>query len=160
MQQLLTNLLSNAVKFSPPGGTVWLRAQVEEVGEWTSGRVGEFAHSIHPSPSLPIYPSTHPPTYPPTHPPPSTPLRDRHPPTLHLSITDQGRGIPPDKLELIFERFQQVDASDARAKGGTGLGLAICRQIVHQHSGDIWAENTPGQGSSFHVLLPLAPNSG
>jgi PAS domain S-box-containing protein len=77
---------------------------------------------------------------------------------VHLAITDQGRGIPTDKLELIFERFQQIDASDARAKGGTGLGLAICRQIVHQHQGDIWAESIPDQGSTFHVLLPLIPN--
>ncbi|MGH2460072.1 MAG: ATP-binding protein, partial [Chloroflexota bacterium] len=48
-------------------------------------------------------------------------------------VTDQGRGIPLDKLETIFERFQQVDASDSREKGGAGLGLAICRSIVLQH---------------------------
>ena len=47
-----------------------------------------------------------------------------------LRVADQGRGIPADKLETIFERFQQVDASDSRQKGGTGLGLAICRGIV------------------------------
>ena len=47
-----------------------------------------------------------------------------------LSVIDQGRGIPADKLEAIFGRFQQVDASDSRQKGGSGLGLAICRAIV------------------------------
>ncbi len=52
-----------------------------------------------------------------------------------LSVIDQGRGIPADKLEAIFGRFQQVDASDSRQKGGSGLGLAICRAIVLQHSG-------------------------
>jgi signal transduction histidine kinase len=52
-----------------------------------------------------------------------------------LSVIDQGRGIPADKLEAIFGRFQQVDASDSRQKGGSGLGLAICRTIVLQHSG-------------------------
>lgn len=84
-----------------------------------------------------------------------------HPPatdsrTLHIAIRDQGRGIPEDKLTLIFERFQQVDASDARAKGGTGLGLSICRQIVQQHQGQIWAESLSEEGSVFHVLLPLS----
>ena len=49
---------------------------------------------------------------------------------MTLSVIDQGRGIPADKLEAIFGRFQQVDASDSRQKGGSGLGLAICRAIV------------------------------
>lgn len=72
-----------------------------------------------------------------------------------LEISDQGRGIPADKLEHIFERFQQVDASDSRAMGGTGLGLAICRSIVTQHGGRIWASSEPGQGTVFHFTLPI-----
>jgi len=71
-----------------------------------------------------------------------------------IEVHDQGRGIPADKLESIFERFQQVDASDSRAKGGTGLGLAICRSIVAQHGGRIWAESAPGRGASFYFTLP------
>ena len=71
-----------------------------------------------------------------------------------LSVIDQGRGIPADKLESIFGRFQQVDASDSRQKGGSGLGLAICRTIVHQHSGRIWAERNPVRGSTFRIFLP------
>jgi len=74
-----------------------------------------------------------------------------------LSVVDPGRGVPADKLETIFGRFQQVDASDSRLKGGTGLGLAICRTIVHQHSGRIWAERNPLRGSSFRVFLPYKP---
>jgi len=74
-----------------------------------------------------------------------------------LSVVDAGRGIPADKLESVFGRFQQVDASDSRQKGGTGLGLAICRTIVHHHSGRIWAERNPGKGSSFRVFLPYKP---
>ncbi len=72
-----------------------------------------------------------------------------------ITVKDQGRGIPRDKLETIFGRFQQVDASDSRQKGGTGLGLAICRTIVQQHGGHIWAESTLGQGSTFFVRLPV-----
>ncbi|MGA8629590.1 MAG: PAS domain S-box protein [Terracidiphilus sp.] len=74
-----------------------------------------------------------------------------------LSVIDHGRGIPADKLETIFGRFQQVDASDSRQKGGTGLGLAICRTIVMQHSGRIWAERNPVRGSTFRVFLPYQP---
>jgi DNA-binding response OmpR family regulator len=74
-----------------------------------------------------------------------------------LSVIDQGRGIPADKLEAVFGRFQQVDASDARQKGGSGLGLAICRTIVQQHSGRIWAERNPVRGSTFRVFLPYKP---
>ncbi len=74
-----------------------------------------------------------------------------------LSVIDHGRGIPADKLESIFGRFQQVDASDSRQKGGTGLGLAICRTIVLQHSGRIWAERNPVRGSTFRIFLPYRP---
>lgn len=74
-----------------------------------------------------------------------------------LSVIDQGRGIPADKLEAVFGRFQQVDASDSRQKGGSGLGLAICRAIVSQHSGRIWAERNPTRGTTFRVFLPYHP---
>ncbi|HKA54603.1 MAG TPA: response regulator, partial [Candidatus Binatia bacterium] len=67
---------------------------------------------------------------------------------------------PADKLESIFERFQQVDASDSRQKGGSGLGLAICRSIVQQHGGRIWVESTPGEGSTFSFTLPVWQEAG
>jgi PAS domain S-box-containing protein len=74
-----------------------------------------------------------------------------------IEVRDQGRGIPADKLEHIFDRFQQGDASDSRALGGTGLGLAICRSIVNQHGGRIWATSVEGQGTTFHFTLPTKP---
>ncbi|HEY4133340.1 MAG TPA: MHYT domain-containing protein [Gemmatimonadaceae bacterium] len=73
---------------------------------------------------------------------------------VEFEVRDSGRGIPAEKLESIFERFQQVDASDAREKGGTGLGLAICRSIIAQHGGRIWAEQNEGGGSAFKFMLP------
>ncbi|MBD2356470.1 PAS domain S-box protein [Tolypothrix sp. FACHB-123] len=76
--------------------------------------------------------------------------------TVLFKISDRGRGIPTDKLEAIFNRFQQVDASDSRVKGGTGLGLAICRTIIEQHGGKIWVESTLGVGSTFFFTLPIA----
>ena len=71
-----------------------------------------------------------------------------------FEVKDRGRGIPADKLETIFGRFQQVDASDSRQKGGTGLGLAICRTIVQQHGGRIWVESVVSQGCSFYFTVP------
>lgn len=71
-----------------------------------------------------------------------------------FAVQDRGQGIPQDRLETIFERFQQVDSSDSRKKGGTGLGLAICRQIVEGHGGQIWAESCLEKGSTFYFTLP------
>lgn len=73
-----------------------------------------------------------------------------------FAVRDSGRGIPPDKLESIFERFQQVEPDDAVVKRGAGLGLAICRAIVGRHGGRIWAENNEGAGATFHVTIPDA----
>jgi len=71
-----------------------------------------------------------------------------------LRVVDQGRGIPLDKLEAVFDRFQQVEHADASKKGGTGLGLAICRSIIQQHGGAIWAQpNQSGPGTTLWVQL-------
>jgi PAS domain S-box-containing protein len=78
------------------------------------------------------------------------------PALIRFVVEDQGRGIASEKLEQIFARFQQGDASDSRALGGTGLGLALSRSIVEQHGGRMWAESTPGQGSRFLFTLPAA----
>ena len=72
-----------------------------------------------------------------------------------FQVSDRGRGIPADKLDLIFGRFQQVDASDSREKGGTGLGLAICQSIIERHGGKIWVQSILGEGSTFFFTLPL-----
>jgi PAS domain S-box-containing protein len=73
-----------------------------------------------------------------------------------FQVRDRGRGIPADKLDSIFERFHQVDASDSRNNKGTGLGLAICRSIVQQHSGQIWVESELGKGSTFSFTFPTS----
>ena len=91
--------------------------------------------------------------------PPDTTVTVAAVPTDHdevlFTVRDQGRGIPDDQLERIFDRFHQVDASDTRQQGGTGLGLAICASIVGQHGGRIWAESTDG-GSTFSFTVPAA----
>jgi CheY-like chemotaxis protein len=71
-----------------------------------------------------------------------------------FAVVDEGRGIPADLQNAIFERFQQVEASDSRDKGGTGLGLAICRAIVERHGGVIGVDSEPGRGSRFWFQIP------
>jgi signal transduction histidine kinase len=72
-----------------------------------------------------------------------------------IAVRDQGIGIPPHDMPSLFERFHRGSNVDDRHFAGLGLGLYICRQIVIQHGGRIWAESTLGQGSTFHVELPL-----
>jgi signal transduction histidine kinase len=71
---------------------------------------------------------------------------------VEFCVSDTGRGIPADKLEKVFERFEQLDRSGSRL--GAGLGLAICRQLARAQSGRIWAESELGVGSCFHLTLP------
>jgi NtrC-family two-component system sensor histidine kinase KinB len=74
-------------------------------------------------------------------------------PHIHLSVRDDGPGIPPEYQFKIFEKFVQMKGQDA---GGTGLGLAICKEIVRAHGGAIWVESSSDQGSTFTFTLPIA----
>jgi PAS domain S-box-containing protein len=71
-----------------------------------------------------------------------------------VRVVDRGRGIPAAALARLFQRFQQVEASDSRQKGGTGLGLAICKVIIEQHDGEIGVDSEPGRGSTFWFRVP------
>ncbi|MBD2308119.1 PAS domain S-box protein [Chroococcidiopsis sp. FACHB-1243] len=125
--QVLTNLLGNAIKFSPEGSTVELSIEAIEGGE--NSEFGIRNSELNSASAALLT-------------------------NILFTVKDRGRGIPEDKIESIFERFHQVDASDSRKKGGTGLGLAICRSIIQQHGGRIWAESVLGEGSRFYFTLP------
>jgi len=73
---------------------------------------------------------------------------------VHLSVADNGEGIPGNELQFIFEKFRQSSTTAGRIKG-TGLGLVICREVVNAHGGRIWAENAESGGAVFHVQLPI-----
>ncbi len=73
---------------------------------------------------------------------------------VQISITDQGVGIPKDKLDKIFDRFYRVDKARSRNLGGTGLGLAIAKEMVLAHDGKIWATSEDGKGTTIYFTLP------
>lgn len=129
--QTLTNLISNAIKFSPPNSNVWLSA-TRKTQNTHQQKITAEVGNLQTLPSIGGERVTY----------------------ITFAVKDRGQGIPSDRLETIFERFQQVDSSDSRKKGGTGLGLAICRQIVEGHGGQIWAESCLDKGSTFYFTLP------
>jgi signal transduction histidine kinase len=76
---------------------------------------------------------------------------------IEVAVSDTGRGIEPDRLEIVFDRFYQEEGALRRTTGGTGLGLAICRQIIRHLGGKIWAESSgKDRGSTFYFTLPSA----
>jgi two-component system, OmpR family, sensor histidine kinase VicK len=137
MVQALTNLISNAIKFSAPGNTVWLTVAcqtppLKQQPQKTKVKAAKAQAS-------------------------QNVVRDGISSALTevlFQVRDEGQGIPTNKLESVFDRFQQVDSSDSRKKGGTGLGLTICRKIIEQHDGKIWVDSKLGFGSTFSFIVP------
>lgn len=77
---------------------------------------------------------------------------------LEITVADTGIGISTDKLDRIFESFEQADGSTAREYGGTGLGLAITKQLIELHGGEVWVKSEVGKGSQFIFTLPISVN--
>jgi adenylate cyclase len=150
--QVLTNLLSNAVKFSPEGSTVWLSAEIMSSNHKTLEHPTKVESHIAATLTHPAHSTTQLLLSPTASAPPASLTDSRS--YLLFAVRDRGCGIPADKLDTIFGRFQQVDRLENRHQRGTGLGLAICKSIVEQHSGKIWVESSP-EGSTFYFTLPL-----
>lgn len=126
LQQIMTNLLSNAVKYSDSGDvTVELHVNALSDSDVSADLRAEF------------------------------PQADGHWQMLEISVTDEGRGIPADKIDDLFQPFTRVEnESDANAGSSSGLGLAICQRLCEMMGGDISLESTLGSGSVFTVHLP------
>ena len=136
LRDLLDNLLENAVKYSPRGGAIDVTLGVRSAGSAPGGRneVEEAKAAGHaPKPKALEMPEM-----------------------LEIVVRDTGMGIPAEHLGRVFERFHRVDTRLTREVDGPGLGLAVCKRIAELHGGTIWAESAPGEGSAFHLVLPLA----
>jgi CheY-like chemotaxis protein len=129
LQQVVLNLLSNAIKFTPNGGRVELRLSVVGNGQRATG-TGKMSTPI-PNAQFPI-------------------------PNAQITVSDTGKGISPEFLPYVFDRFRQADSTSTRSNKGLGLGLAIARHLVELHGGTIDVESQGiGQGATFTVKLPL-----
>jgi len=82
-------------------------------------------------------------------------LKKDQAPAVRIMVSDHGPGIPEDMIDMVFEKFRQVDASHTKEHQGTGLGLAICRELAELLRADVWVESKVGQGASFFVEIPL-----
>jgi signal transduction histidine kinase len=74
--------------------------------------------------------------------------------SVRVSVKDSGRGIPPDAVEVIFDKFVQIKQATDATPGSVGLGLAIAKEVVEAHGGRIWVESSVGQGSTFFFTIP------
>ena len=139
LREVLDNLLENAMKYSPKGGTIKVVLRPATNDESLASTFTNSASNLDGN----------------------QPENDQQvllssPHMVEVCVCDTGIGIPGEQLERIFDRFHRVDTRLTREVGGLGLGLAICKRIVELHNGRIWAESSPGEGSTFHVLLPVA----
>jgi two-component system, OmpR family, sensor kinase len=181
LRQVVGNLMTNALTHTPAGTPIEVRIRSGSLDE-----APEPAESAPASPPAPLPPPSPPSaTMPPPAPPrpawtsaptprapasaraatagatvaasPEAQPRRAHRPAAVLEVADQGPGLSREQAERVFERFYRADP--ARAVGGTGLGLAIVAALVAAHGGASWVRSTPGQGATFCIALPLAPEA-
>ncbi|MFB2768085.1 ATP-binding protein [Pelatocladus sp. BLCC-F211] len=145
LQQVVLNLLSNAIKFTPDGGRVEVRLSSLK-DRSPRGQVATGNCFFSTSPRLTVSASSQ---YPITN--AQFPI-----PYAQITVSDTGKGINPEFLPYVFDRFRQADSTSTRSNKGLGLGLAIAHHLVELHGGTIDAQSLGiGQGATFIVKLPL-----
>jgi len=140
--QVLSKLLDNACKFTPTSGVITVQARLQSIANPADHQAGMVQAGTGQAAIVP-----------------DIEIQEGMLATGYIAVTvaDTGRGIEPDRLEIIFERFYQEEGALQRSVGGTGLGLAICRQAIGRWGGKIWAESAgKDRGSQFHFTLPIA----
>lgn len=134
---VLRNLLTNAIKFTPAKGRVELNAE-----PWQEPGSAVQPQDLQPRqvPAL-------------------APAQDHVPAYIRISVTDTGLGMDKEELARLFKVGEHKSRLGTDKEEGTGLGLMLCEEFVKKNGGRIWAESSPGQGSTFNFTVPLAPKS-
>jgi two-component system, OmpR family, sensor kinase len=134
LRQVIGNLMSNALNHTPDGTPIEVRVRSGNLDEW---RMAAASAGVRPGPADPEVQAS---------------------PAVVFEVADQGAGLTSEQAEHVFERFYRGDQARTRP-GGTGLGLAIVASLVAAHGGRVWVESTPGQGATFRIAIPLAPEA-
>ena len=132
LRQVIGNLMSNALSHTPAGAPIDVTLRAGMMAE-IQGATATPAPAAQGPSGVPVGPAA------------------------VLEVTDHGPGLSADQAQHAFERFYRADA--ARTTGGTGLGLAIVAALVAAHGGEVWVRTQPGQGATFAIALPLAPEA-
>jgi two-component system OmpR family sensor kinase len=132
LRQVIGNLMSNAMAHTPDGTPIDIRIRPGSLDEAMAALPGATAGAV-----------------------PAGEAGARS--AAVLEVADHGQGLSPEQAGHVFERFYRAD--QARTSGGTGLGLAIVAALVAAHGGAVWVESVPGQGATFRIALPLAPEA-
>ena len=166
LRQVIGNLMSNALSHTPDGTPidVLIRAgSLDEAPAATETVVGQAyesdfddEHEFNVGPEPEDWAQPAPP------PPPAAMAAARQPggvrPAAVLEVTDHGPGLTREQARHVFERFYRADQARGSG-GGTGLGLAIVAALVAAHEGAAWVQSRPGEGATFCIALPLAPEA-
>jgi two-component system OmpR family sensor kinase len=142
LRQVVGNLMSNALTHTPDGTPVEVHVRPGRLGWGPNGPVAITGAGLMPG----------------TVPPPPG-ADQRTVPAVLLEVTDHGPGMTAEQAHRVFERFYRADQARTRSTGGTGLGLAIVSALVSAHGGAVSVDSQPGQGATFRVALPLAPEA-
>lgn len=131
LEKIVNNLIYNAFKFTPEGGSIIVDCGfgIADFEKTKSGADTTFEEIRNPKSEISEF--------------------------AEIRVRDTGPGIPPERLEKIFDRFYQLDDSQTRRQEGTGIGLALVKELVDLHKGEIHVTSEPGKGTAFIVRLPL-----
>ncbi len=131
--QVIVNLVGNAVKFTPNGGAITVRVEVQDNPQILERCQGKLSVDLDEQSR-------------------AIPHAGR---SVLIGVADTGSGIEQKDFQKLFTKFSQLDSSLTRRPGGTGLGLSICKELVRMHGGIIWVESELGKGSTFLFTIPL-----
>jgi len=146
LRQVVGNLMSNALSHTPDGTPIDVLIRSGSLDEAPAGAASAEPASAEPASAEPDHAEQ-------AGQPDRTPARS----AAVLEVIDHGHGLTREQAEHAFERFYRAD--HARTSGGTGLGLAIVAALVAAHGGSVWVKSQPGQGATFCIALPLAPEA-